>query len=1684
MSLAHEAGILDRLSAPLEIDWDSRRIARGVFVIATVGILAVLGLTLLGTAPVAADEPECSTVTYGGNGTTDNPFVVDSLETLQCIGHEDTETTPADNYTQSGLIDAQETESWNDGDGFEPLPAGTNEPFTGTYEGATIQGLHIDRPDDLDVGLFGTSGGEIDQLHLMEASITGDSRVGGIAGAIDGTLANASVMDSDISGTEFVGGLLGSNFGDIELSRVTDSDISGSEVVGGVTGVNHGAIGNATVNNDVTTTMTAGSIAGGSTGTIQQSTAEGNVTGFADEIGGVVGVGADVEITSVSSRSAVAGEDKVGGLIGVVEGDDTVNVTDSYAQGDVEGEYMVGGLVGAIEMTETMTLERSYAAPTLAGTDWFGGIVGDLSSGTLETDGIYWDEQVTGVDDGIGNPDNETVDMEGLSTDEMTGDSPTPAGNDTMPEFDFETPWTAVIIESADYPVLEWEAHAIADLDIELNRTVLLVDEVIPFTPVLTYTDGEMEAVDSGVGYIPISEASVLFDELSIVGMQPGSETMEFVAGEAETSVNVTVYEDDDLEDFTLEAPPLEVGETSQLTATADFDGEASGTNVTDGTTFSTDDDGISVSADGTLTAIEGGSYEVAGEWEGHTDNVTVEVGDSILSQVGVVDDADEYGEDIVADLEEVLPTAHYPVEVVNSTHPTAESPHDVYVVNTLEDDPAGFIDATNDSTVGVIYLDQWGTSSDAIPVLSDTTGDPAETDQADSFDGQEAIEYRIEQSHPILEDWDVNERIPVVEPAYADRTWFNDTEADVIASIGQKSEPVDGDALAVDDERGLVLASSLGYTSWTEDEHTAAGLSVLGNAVEYLSPVNLSVGVIDESGTVGADIAAAIENDSDGTDIGSAEVVPADHPDRFNAHDIYVVQEIDDDNRTVLAEAIERPDVGSVLLENVDAGNAISQFSAETGEPGALEPVTTTDSHLEYEVDTAHPIFEDWAENDSIELAADGPTEVLGLEPMESFPLATIGPVEDDSPVGLTVQDDYVLASGLARTANLTNEEFTEDADTVLRNAITHLGQDLESTDLEIVGPESLNAGETAQYSIEVTNYGSIAIDRTVTMSAHDEHLEEVSVTVDPGETETVTVNVTATVAVSEAGSLTAQSAGVETTQAVTVTDDIEGLNVTVFEFFAPTEELYPGEDASLETEVVFENGYEEELEDDVDYWSSNTSVIAMDGSDSVEAIEPGEATVFAEWDGHLGATQLTVPKPNVTDITLETDEEYFVGESTAVPVEGSLQGTTTKNLSEEATVTSNDTDVMTVENGSLHAVGPGTVTLNATYEEDNETFEDTATVTVLEPEFLDLSATVAESEIGADETTTLAVTAFYEADIEQDVTTEALVSPFDESIVSVEDETVTGESVGETEIFIEYEGTQETVPIEVSGASLASLSVGLEPSTLAVDDQGAVSVTGTYENGTETDLTSAAAIESQNQSIATVTNGTVEAGAPGTVAVSAEHEGLSDEATLTVTDPDAAPTFSMSVDNDGEVHALGVPGEIDGTFADAFPEGLDGLQTVYAYDNGWEQVVDFENETVEPLDAYVLSTTGDGPDEIELAVSLETGTSPTTRSVGPGWEFIAASAFSDAETSFGGADGAVTAMDRYGMPSADDHPEVSPFPNYLFGSYEWGVEPPAVSPFNGYFVYFDSSDDVPVVLSDVESQADASFQLGLTED
>ncbi|MDA3901445.1 MAG: hypothetical protein PF637_13120 [Spirochaetes bacterium] len=233
------------------------------------------------------------------------------------------------------------------------------EPITAAFAGKMMGNGHTITAKKIsgitNVGIFSEVSGTLKEINVTVTELVKNtgSFTGILAGKNSGTIDRCTVSGS-VSGTTQVGGLVGQN---VVNGSITDShsygEVNGTDYVGGLVGYNNSS-----------------SIAYMA---ITNSSANGDVTGIASSVGGLVGSNGMGSITLSYATGDVSGERIIGGLVGnMAKGD----ISSCYATGDITGSGVnVGGLAGS--HTSISSIKNCYARGTVNGADHVGGLVGN-----------------------------------------------------------------------------------------------------------------------------------------------------------------------------------------------------------------------------------------------------------------------------------------------------------------------------------------------------------------------------------------------------------------------------------------------------------------------------------------------------------------------------------------------------------------------------------------------------------------------------------------------------------------------------------------------------------------------------------------------------------------------------------------------------------------------------------------------------------------------------------------------------------------------------------------------------------------------------------------------------------------------------------------------------------------------------------------------------------------------------------------------------------------------------------------------------------------------------------------------------------------------------------------------------------------------------------------------------------
>jgi len=264
------------------------------------------------------------------------------------------------------------------------------------------------------------------------------------------------------------------------------------------------------------------------------------------------------------------------------------------------------------------------------------------------------------------------------------------------------------------------------------------------------------------------------------------------------------------------------------------------------------------------------------------------------------------------------------------------------------------------------------------------------------------------------------------------------------------------------------------------------------------------------------------------------------------------------------------------------------------------------------------------------------------------------------------------------------------------------------------------------------------------------------------------------------------------------------------------------------------------------------------------------------------LATIELTPPTPTVV-----VGIPYAGLVVTAIMSDG-----TTSDVTASATYASSDSTVVQLSGHSVNGLKVGTATITATYQGKTATAKITVSSSPLQSISIDGVAPVSVGQF-----ILITATGVFADGTKLDLTTQATWTSGDAGLAAVSLDTatgkerVTGVKAGTLSVAAVYQGITGKTPITVTAATLTTISLTPAQPILQKGVSQRFQATGTYSDGTTSDVTAQATWASSNTAVASVTTGTtgviVRAVAAGNSTISATIGTVTGSTAVTVTSP-----------------------------------------------------------------------------------------------------------------------------------------------------------------------------------------------------
>ncbi|TGM15454.1 hypothetical protein EHQ81_03395 [Leptospira selangorensis] len=277
------------------------------------------------------------------------------------------------------------------------------------------------------------------------------------------------------------------------------------------------------------------------------------------------------------------------------------------------------------------------------------------------------------------------------------------------------------------------------------------------------------------------------------------------------------------------------------------------------------------------------------------------------------------------------------------------------------------------------------------------------------------------------------------------------------------------------------------------------------------------------------------------------------------------------------------------------------------------------------------------------------------------------------------------------------------------------------------------------------------------------------------------------------------------------------------------------------------FADGTHQDLTNDPDVlWDSDNSTIASVDSQGLVygASVGGPAHITANFGSLSANIAVTVSNATLVSISVTpSNNSYPLGSTQQYSAVGTYSDNTTQNITVQVAWSSSDTSVAIIDNstnkGLLDTEAIGTTTITASLGAVSATTQATVTSAVLTK----IIITPANPKVANGNYLSMTATGIFSDGTSSDISAQTTWSSQDTNIATVSNGAglqgrVTGKSVGTTNITAAIGGVSQTISFEVTAATLSSIQVIADQSSIHKGTITFVLATGIYSDGSSRNI------------------------------------------------------------------------------------------------------------------------------------------------------------------------------------------------------------------------------------------------------
>ena len=390
-----------------------------------------------------------------------------------------------------------------------------------------------------------------------------------------------------------------------------------------------------------------------------------------------------------------------------------------------------------------------------------------------------------------------------------------------------------------------------------------------------------------------------------------------------------------------------------------------------------------------------------------------------------------------------------------------------------------------------------------------------------------------------------------------------------------------------------------------------------------------------------------------------------------------------------------------------------------------------------------------------------------------------------------------------------------------------------------------------------------------------------------------------------------------------------ITNTSLKTLQVIPATSSIALGTKTQLQAVATFTDNSSQNVSSLVQWSSSNAAVASVNSQGVVTGAGVGQVTISATFGSISRSATLTVTNAITTSIQITPAAKSLPkGTKQQYQAMATFSDNSSQDLTSQVDWDSSDSNVATIDLvGEATAFNEGNTIISAKFQ---SVTSNTATLEVTDATLTvgGLTITVPPLTLAAGQSSQLAASGAYGDGTTKDVTHDVHWSSSDPAIATVSlTGLVTAVAPGTATITGTLDGQSATLSVTVTNATLnvGGLTITTPPVTLAAGQGSQLAASGSYSDGTTTDVTANVQWSSDNPAVATVdASGLVTGVAPGTATITGTLDGQSATLSVTVTNATlnaggltiTVPPMTLAAGLTGQLAASGTYS--DGTSAD----------------------------------------------------------------------------------------------------------------------------------------------------------------------